>query len=429
MGRRIQITESQLRYIIENVNRVDEQIIEENLPTISFEKSFKNNMVTIDPNNSEVQNAINQLDGYIEKARSENKELKSIDISINAGASDARATNRLPEGVSKPDHDYGGIVPANKWTTVNKRVQSSAISQLPSNYNPNQGYFAIKDGNKYLAQKRAENLQKNLNTYLNKKYNGAQIKVNIVDVNQTNKKFVDATINSIVFDTPPASIKYPYIIVYDWYQIGNSDKPYVAFAGVDGYSDYIGYDGWGEDNLNPNKKKFMQLISSENDVEVAGFNYKAGGSAFPVDFALMSYGSFGGFVARDGNTFYYTDEKAWLEAAKKISKMNPGVGRTLRLGKDQNSKEKYSDIKAKGYYQPETGKGDGSGVANFSGVVEGHGGNTGFGRLFTFKPSSGQKKKFTPSKGELNYEVYYYDKLSVKRIQKSKVKQDDKPSY
>ena len=140
--------------VIKTVNRIDEQMEEENLPSINFEKSFKNNMVFVDGNNSEVQNAINQLDGYIQKSKDDEKELKSIGITINAGASELRATNRLPEGVTKPDHDYGGIVPANMWTTVDKRVQSAAITQIPPSYNPNQGYYAIKDGNKYLAQKR-----------------------------------------------------------------------------------------------------------------------------------------------------------------------------------------------------------------------------------------------------------------------------------
>ena len=146
--------------VIKTVNRIDEQIEEENLPSIDFEKSFKNNMVFVDGNNSEVQNAINQLDGYIQKSKEGEKELKSIGITINAGASELRATNRLPEGVTKPDHDYGGIVPANMWTTVDKRVQSASITQLPPSYNPNQGYYAIKDGNKYLAQKKGRKFTK-----------------------------------------------------------------------------------------------------------------------------------------------------------------------------------------------------------------------------------------------------------------------------
>lgn len=337
--------------VIKTVNRIDEQMEEENLPSINFEKSFKNNMVFVDGNNSEVQNAINQLDGYIQKSKDDEKELESIGVTINAGASELRATNRLPEGVTKPDHDYGGIVPANMWTTVDKRVQSAAITQIPPSYNPNQGYYAIKDGNKYLAQKRAENLQKYLNEYLNKKYSGSAIKISIVGVNQTKKKFVDATINSIVFSTPPQP-QSKYIIIYDWYQIGGKDTPYVLIDGENSkYDKKLQHSQWGRGIKNL-RQSFVDAVEATKSVSVAGYTKTSGPGGIGVgEIEFYTFGTFNGFNDRKGSVFYYADEESWLSDVKKINMMNPAE-KTIVNGLD--------GIYAKGVYV----KGE-KGIANF----------------------------------------------------------------
>jgi hypothetical protein len=346
--------------VIKTVNRIDEQIVDENLPSINFEKSFKNNMVFVDGNNSEVQNAINQLDGYIQKSKDDEKELKSIDITINAGSSELRATNRLPEGVTKPDHDYGGIVPANMWTTVDKRVQSAAITQIPPSYNPNQGYYAIKDGNKYLAQKRAENLQKYLNEYLNKKYSGSAIKINIVGVNQTKKKFVNAVIDSIVFERP--TIPEPqYTIIYDWYQIGGKDTPYVLIDGENSkYDKKLQHSQWGRGIKNL-RQSFVDAVEATKSVSVAGYTKTSGSGGRGVgEIEFYAFGTFNGFNGRKGSIFYYTDEESWLSDVKKINMMNPAE-KTIVNGLD--------GIYAKGVYV----KGE-KGTADF---------NHGYGTILT----------------------------------------------
>ena len=357
---------------VKNANRIDEQIEEENLPSIDFEKSFKNNMVFVDGTNSEVQNAINQLDGYIQKSKEGEKELKSIGIIINAGASELRATNRLPEGVTKPDHDYGGIVPANMWTTVDKRVQSAAITQLPPSYNPNQGYYAIKDGNKYLAQKRAENLQKYLNGYLNKKYSGSAIKINIVGVNQTKKKFVNAVIDSIVFEIPKREV-YKYQIIYDWYQIGGKDTPYVLIDGKNSkYDKKLQHSEWGRGIKNL-RQSFVEAVESTKSVSVAGYTKTSGPGGRGVgEVEFYAFGTFNGFSSRKGSTFYYTDEKSWLSDVKKINMMNPAE-KTIVNGLD--------GIYAKGVYVKGEG---GKGSADFN---HGYGTDIAFNKLYLIKPT------------------------------------------
>jgi hypothetical protein len=361
--------------VIKTVNRIDEQIVDENLPSINFEKSFKNNMVFVDGNNSEVQNAINQLDGYIQKSKDDEKELKSIDITINAGSSELRATNRLPEGVTKPDHDYGGIVPANMWTTVDKRVQSAAITQIPPSYNPNQGYYAIKDGNKYLAQKRAENLQKYLNEYLNKKYSGSAIKINIVGVNQTKKKFVNAVIDSIVFEIPDIP-ENRYIIIYDWYQIGGKDTPYVLIDGENSkYDKKLQHSQWGRRKKNLSQS-FVDAVEATKSVSVAGYTKTSGPGGRGVgEIEFYAFGTFNGFNGRKGSIFYYTDEESWLSDVKKINMMNPAE-KTIVNGLD--------GIYAKGVYV----KGE-KGTADF---------NHGYGtiltsgtKLYLIKPEGGKE--------------------------------------
>jgi len=41
--------------------------------------------------------------------------LVELGANISAFASSENATNRLPEGITEPDHTYGNRVPVDKW--------------------------------------------------------------------------------------------------------------------------------------------------------------------------------------------------------------------------------------------------------------------------------------------------------------------------
>lgn len=324
MKRRIQITESQLKYIVDNINTINEQVKEENLPTIPFEGSFLNNMVTVKPDNPELQKSLNLLDSHIQKAGGEGKTLKSISIKVDAGASEPRATNKLPEGVTKPDHTYNGIVPENMWTTVNKQVQPEAITKLPPNYNINQGYYAIQNGNKFLAQTRAENLQKYLNGYLNKKYSGAEIKINVIDVTSSKEKMVKATIDGIVFDKPTEPKPSPWTIIYPWYQIGASkDKFAMLSSGTNLEGDWKKYKSIGFVSSDNQDKPFDNFIETANnsgdEIGFVGYN-KMSRSGHYVQASFTPIKNY--IKVENNRTFIFKDEDTWLNELNKLKSIS-----------------------------------------------------------------------------------------------------------
>lgn len=76
---------------------------------------FKDNMISLSPESydklfTDIRNIILQKYG-------EGFDIKTVELKseIKGFASSDNATNRLPQGVEKPDHSYGNRVPADKW--------------------------------------------------------------------------------------------------------------------------------------------------------------------------------------------------------------------------------------------------------------------------------------------------------------------------
>ena len=250
------------------------------LPTIDFNNSFLDNMVKIYQNDN-LNKKLSELDNYIKQAIKENKEvLESISITIDAGSSSLPATNKLPAGISKADHTYNGIVPENKWTTSTKRIQQEAINKLPSNYNPKNGYYRILDGNKYLAEQRANNLKIYLDQYIKNKYGNIKIDINIKNVNEATTKFVSATIDSVVFKRKKILRDF-YI---EDYIIKNSEGKYFVPISPSKV--------WGTKKLNINndftKEKSQELLKKVlTDREVLVIDYpKAKNSEYESTYGL-----------------------------------------------------------------------------------------------------------------------------------------------
>jgi hypothetical protein len=276
------ISEKQLKFIVDNFDLLNEQenIQTRSLPTIDFNNSFLDNMVKIYQNDN-LNKTLSELDNYIKQARKENKEvLESISITIDAGSSSLPATNKLPAGINKPDHTYNGIVPENKWTTSTKRIQQEAINKLPSNYNPKNGYYRILDGNKYLAEQRANNLKIYLDQYIKNKYGNIKIDINIKNVNESTTKFVSATIDSVVFKRKKILRNF-YI---EDYIIKNSEGKYFVPISPSKV--------WGTKKLNSNndftKEKSQELLKKIiTDREVLVIDYpKAKNSEYESTYGL-----------------------------------------------------------------------------------------------------------------------------------------------
>jgi len=81
---------------------------------LSKEKgSFLDNMVTIQPGS--YQQVFDSIKADIDAQLANEFQIKSLTATVKGYASADRATNRLPQGVTAPDHTYGGHVPAKYW--------------------------------------------------------------------------------------------------------------------------------------------------------------------------------------------------------------------------------------------------------------------------------------------------------------------------
>jgi len=74
---------------------------------------FKDNMISIKPDS--YKQLFNDIVNLINSKRKVRFDLIEIGANISAFASSDNATNRLPEGITEPDHTYGNRVPVDKW--------------------------------------------------------------------------------------------------------------------------------------------------------------------------------------------------------------------------------------------------------------------------------------------------------------------------
>ena len=79
--------------------------------------SFLDNMITLQPGS--YQKVFDSIKAVIadQLAKDPELDIDSITATIKGYASADRATNRLPKGVTTPDHTYGGHVPTQYWIT------------------------------------------------------------------------------------------------------------------------------------------------------------------------------------------------------------------------------------------------------------------------------------------------------------------------
>jgi hypothetical protein len=209
MGKRIQITESQLNYIIENVDLLNEQQptqSKEGPLTVSFTELFKDNMISFG-DSEEYRGLVNNLFSSLNRRIQNGEKIKSISINVYSSASKAPATNRLESGVGAPDHSYGGKVSEDYWMkygdpNFDVRSLELKMDQLPDglkDYDKSKGHLRVVGGNSFLAKNRGLKiytfLKKALSDTLNQK--GVDLKITDAEprweINQANK-MVSATL-------------------------------------------------------------------------------------------------------------------------------------------------------------------------------------------------------------------------------------------
>ena len=83
----------------------------------TLQAEYPNNMVKV----SEAKQLpiLEDIKNQIKAKLGDKWEIVNIRINVEGGASDIRASNRLPNGVTAPDHTYGNKIPANRWVPWN----------------------------------------------------------------------------------------------------------------------------------------------------------------------------------------------------------------------------------------------------------------------------------------------------------------------
>lgn len=311
--------ENMKNILAENMRRfktknLSEQITKA-LPPIAFNESFLDNMVMVykTPQLTAALNTLNE--NIIAAKQEEDMRLQSISISINAGSTPLSATNSLPAGVTRPDHDYGGTLSLN----VCQPGQSDQC-WLPTARRDER--VLVPDGNSFLANQRALNLKVYLEQYLKGKYPGADINIKINNIDQSSTKFASAVIDGIVFKNPRPDITNFYI---EDYTINIKNKLYIPVSPSR---------VWGKNKLNTNndftKEKAEALLKknvTDREVVVIKLN-KAQDSQYEEWYGLnkpyvevLNYKTqTQDKQTKDITKFWFADYNSWLTEKNNIQK-------------------------------------------------------------------------------------------------------------
>jgi hypothetical protein len=200
MGKKIYITENQLDYIIKNVDRLNEQVVETKTPTYNFGDLFEDNMVTPRRTPEYIAEGKKML-GDINKALSEGKDIKDIKIKIVSRASTDSATKCLPANINTPDHYYGKSKEEIQWKHC--PTDADKVANVVEDVKPT-------EGNWFLAKTRGNNLLKILKEDMKKggldiPDTNYKVSFNVKGKGNANQ-FVNATVDGL-FTKPEAEME------------------------------------------------------------------------------------------------------------------------------------------------------------------------------------------------------------------------------
>lgn len=332
--RKFFITESEKRSIRKMYGLNEQESYTRNLPTIDFEEAFPNNMVELSIAGAR-DNALNQLNNELRQAIERREIIDQISITVRAGHSPERATNRLPQGINSPDHDYDGLqgMTMEVCPTGQRNLGNNQLCWIK--YGDRQwenGYTPITDGNVYLARKRGENLKSFLLQYLREQYpNIENINIVVDDQIGTDRKFVNAIINSSVSKKTEQLKKYNFYIE----DIATQEDGiwYVPVSPV-----LVGWAKSKPTSIDDAKSKMEQVIK-DRKVLVKNYPY-AEGSQYEENFGLLkpyveikNYTTVGdnnsGSIINLGDgqvdiakTFWYKDYETFNQEVKNLAKYN-----------------------------------------------------------------------------------------------------------
>jgi hypothetical protein len=219
MGKKIYITENQLDYIIKNVDRLNEQVVETKTPTYNFGDLFEDNMVTPRRTPEYIAEGKKML-GDINKAIIEGKELKDIKIKIVSRASTDSATKCLPANINTPDHYYGKSKEEIQWKHC--PTDADKVANVVEDVKPT-------EGNWFLAKTRGNNLLKILKEDMKKggldiPDTNYKVSFNVKGEGNVNQ-FVNATVDGLFTEKPVKQEKL------GWWKFSVKNLGYATPAG------------------------------------------------------------------------------------------------------------------------------------------------------------------------------------------------------
>lgn len=376
------LAESNIKNIKKKVIKEQEETVTDKYGEYDFGASFSDNYII--PKKETYEPIIKNMIEDYKKAIAAGKTLEEIVMSVESSASSRRASNRYTES-KPPDHDYGGLLKGG-WVKKSEDKDDKLRKFIP-------------DGNKFLAQKRGEELKKIIIQSLNTA--GIKIPSNKVNVNwkvsdsgNPKEQYVRVLVKGLFKGDIPQETPLPYSILVQWYKIGGSQTPYILIGPE---SNNVAAKKGGYLRLwnalqNPSEnwsmsEKFRQAVENSDDsVKVAGFNTNTSGK-----FVFKAFGVLENYDKSDGHIFYYKDRDTWMEQVKKMNTITPRgsslgilswggeVDRANRPTGDSMFEEK---IYSNGSYDEKSGQ------ARFTATSGEEGDKTFFG----LKPSSGEKK-------------------------------------
>jgi hypothetical protein len=237
-------------------------------------------------------------------------------------------------------------IPNNLYMTY---VATGRVADLPNiikTYDPKKGSIKITDGNPWLATQRAKALQqfliKQFESYLKIDFNETQAKVlqTKVEGKGNEYQYVKATIKGRLRKPPVPQEKYPFDILYNFYDINGVPHILVTKTGAGQPETIDATNGYkrGFDRFNG----FLSKLNTGGKGFVVAQNTGGGGAQGPnmkeTTFGIMIPIE-GGYTAKEKGRLFFNDQKQFRDMANFIAAHTEPDFRSTDDLKDPKSKQ------------------------------------------------------------------------------------------
>jgi len=245
-----------------------------------FDQLFPDNMVT--PRKESYEPVIKQMADDLNKALSEKKKLSDIKINIISSASSRRATDAIPKGHTKLDHNYGGEEPNNEFLAKNRgvNIKKVIIEKL------NDIGIPVTD-------------------------DMINVKWRVSESPDPSEQYVKVNIEGLlsnIFKEPNPKKKYAYEILYNFYSIDN--VPYIVNTKIGNGAPWTSERGENDDLRGEKddlgKRKLSKYVPSNGILVKQGFGDNTGSVEYGIMIPIVD-----GYSAIDKGKLMFDNEDAY----------------------------------------------------------------------------------------------------------------------